>query len=118
MITIIKNGKTTKVSKSAFENFYKGAGWVEKDSDVVSVDYSNKRIEKIKEVRQQETVEEPVEEDESDEDWEAAMQEDDVEKPLSEMNNYELKQKAESLGIDISGLKSNKEIREAIRANS
>ena len=46
------------------------------------------------------------------------MQEDDVEKPLSEMNNYELKQKAESLGIDISGLKSNKEIREAIRANS
>lgn len=120
MITITKNGKTTKVTKAAFENFYKGAGWVEKDSDVISVEIDNKRVEKVKEVRQQEIVEDldSDEEDNSDEDWEAAMQEDDVEKPLSEMNNHELKEKAESMGIDVSGLKSNKELREAIRANS
>ncbi len=116
MITITKNGKTTKVSRSAFENFYKGAGWVEMESDSVSVDYSNKRVEKIKEVRKEESAIE--DEDESDEDWEAAMQEDEVEKPLSEMNNHELRNKAESMGIDVSGLKSNKELREAIRANS
>lgn len=44
------------------------------------------------------------------------MEEEEVEKPLSEMNRQELERKANSLGVDITGLTTNKQIREAIRS--
>ena len=54
--------------------------------------------------------------DEIEEDWDSIEDDEEVSKPISEMNNAELKEYATKLGIDISGLSSNKQLREAIKA--
>lgn len=96
MVVIKKGKKTAKVTKSAYKNFFKGHGWLIDDSGVNEDIKTNESIE-----------------DTSDEDWDEVMEE--VEKPLSEMNKQELEIKAASLGVNINGLTTNKQIRDAIR---
>lgn len=93
MITISKGTKKMEVARSAFENFYKGAGW----------------IENVKPVPQSSS---------DDEDWDDVMEEGYGEKPLSQMNNTELIEKAVSLGLDVDANMTNKRLRELIRGAS
>lgn len=108
MITIAKGKKTMTVTNSAFHNFYENAGWEVKGNvkeDKVVTKSSKKEIEP-----------EPVVEDEaSDEDWEEAMNDEEVEKPLSEMTRAELEVKATELGIEVKKDISNKQLRELIK---
>lgn len=92
------------VPASAFDNFYKGAGWTLADEE-------ERREEEV--LDEEELVDEG---DASEEDEWADVVEDEVEKPLSEMNRSELEAKALSLGVDLTGLTSNKQYREAIKA--
>lgn len=123
MVTIQKNGMSKTVSESAFRNFFKDSGWV------VAGDYSPAlpvEEEKVEEVAVEETVVEnevnepeqqvnDVEEEIADEEWEDAIAEEDVEKPLSEMTRAELVEKAKELGIEVSK-KNNKQLRDEIKA--
>ncbi len=92
MVRISKaNRAPMEVTEGAYENFYKNAGW----RATKSVSHSS------------------VTTDGSDDEWENAMEE--AEKPLSEMNVEELRAKAASLGIDLAGVNSPKQIRDRIR---
>lgn len=99
MIVIEKGAKTLEVSKSAYENFYRNAGWhsVEgSDLDTATVAL-----------------------DDVDEDaWDKALSEEEPTKPLSEMNRAELEAEAKRQGVSLAGLSSNKQIRDALRADA
>lgn len=82
------------VSTAAYNNFYKGAGW--QKIGVVS------------------TVAAKSEEEDEWDGFEEADEE--PSKPLSEMTRYELEAYAAKLGVDLTGLSSNKQYREAIKA--
>ena len=123
IVTIEKNGKTKSVSYAAYCNFFKDAGWVvegEKSPSQPVTEKKSKKAEKQVETVVEETesaVEADVndEEDEiADEEWDEAIAETEVEKPISEMNREELVAKAESLGVKI-GNKSNEQLRKAIK---
>lgn len=123
IVTIEKNGKTKSVSYAAYCNFFKDAGWVVEGEKSPSQPVVEKKGKKAKEevktdvVETENTVEAEVndEEDEiADEEWDEAIAETEVEKPLSEMNREELVEKAKSLGIDVSN-KNNNQIRKAIK---
>lgn len=97
-----------EVSVSAFENFFKNSGWEIAGDKKPATSQSKK--EEVK-------VEEPVEEDNNSEDeWAEAMEEDeDIEKPLSEMNKKELMEYAEKNGISLAGLNTVAQYRQAIQ---
>lgn len=98
MVIISKGEKKLKVTKSAYKNFYKHAGWV---------------VEKEK-VKVQSVIDT---DDTSDEEWDEVMADDEEPtKPLSEMNRAELEEAAKELGVNLVGLSTNKQIREAIKA--
>lgn len=104
MIKIKKGVKVREVPKSAYNNFYKGAGWEIAEPDEETYKEEN-------------PINERNAEDKNEEDEWADYEEDEVEKPLSEMNGTELREKAESLGIDVTGL-TNKQMREKIKNHS
>ena len=108
MINIKKGSKKLRVPSSAYENYYKGFGWKLDDG-----------VENKKYVSQVESqVEDFAQTEDDEEDWDSVVEEDeDVEKPLSEMNHNELKKKAASLGINTAGLNS-KQLREKIKNHS
>lgn len=89
MVKIRKGTRSMEVPKSAFSNFYENAGW--------EMDESSSRDE---------------------EGWDEAIDEYSSEKPLSQMNNTELIEKAISLGLEIDGNLTNKQLREMIRGSS
>lgn len=89
MVKIVKGENKMEVTRSAFDNFYKNAGW--------------------------EVLPEVVSED-SDDEWGEVLKE--YEKPLSQMNNTELIEKAISLGLEINGNVTNRQLREMISAAS
>lgn len=111
-ITINKGDKTLKVMESAFEEYFANQGW--------SISHIVGESVAVEETAPVEPIAEPKMEanDSEEEDWsefEDEGNDEEVEKPLSEMNRSELEEKANSLGIDISEAKSNKQIREIIR---
>ncbi len=111
-VTINKGDKTLVVMKSAFEEYFANQGW--------SISTNVGRSVAVEETAPEKPIAEPKIEanDSEEEDWSEFEDEDndeEIEKPLSEMNRSELEQKANSLGIDISEAKSNKQIREIIR---
>ena len=122
IVTIEKNGKTKSVSYAAYCNFFKDAGWVVEGEDNSPSQPVVKEVESVVEdageAETENTVEaeqnEVVDEEIADEEWEEAIAETEVEKPLSEMNREELVAKAESLGIEI-GNKNNNQLRKAIK---
>nr|DAH85015.1 MAG TPA: HeH/LEM domain [Bacteriophage sp.] len=97
MIKIEKDGKELMVPKSAYNNFYKNAGWTKVGG-------------KKQEAMQFESVD--------DSEWDEALAEEEQEptKPLSEMNRSELEQLARERGISLAGLSNTKQIREAVKA--
>lgn len=106
MIKIKKGQKVMSVPSASYDNFYKNAGWkkVEQESETVYTD----------DVKGEEVII-PVEKEEEvvDDEW-AGYEDEEIEKPLSEMTDAELKEKAASLGIDTKGL-SAKQIRVKIK---
>jgi hypothetical protein len=110
MIKIYKGDRVLNVTKAAYDNYYLNSGWQLKKT----VENSTEASENIINETVEETVEQPIEHDE----WEEAVNETvEVEKPLSEMNRDELTNKAISMGLDISGVTSNKQLRELIKSN-
>lgn len=89
--------KELKVPAAAFNNFYKGAGW-----------------QKVDAVPESASME--AEEDEWDGYEDGEEGDDEFTKPLSEMTRPELEAYAAKLGVDLTGLNSNKQYREAIKA--
>ena len=122
IVTMKKNGKTKSVSYAAYCNFFKDAGWVvegeKSPSQPVAVEEEVEAVaEETVEAETETTVETEENEGEdevADEEWDEAIAETEVEKPLSEMNREELVAKAESLGIKV-GNKNNDQIRKAIK---
>lgn len=106
MVRIKKGTKARVVSLASFHNYYKNSGW-ELCDEVPAKDEPVSEFE--------DNIQESDEDEVSDSEWDEAM-EDEVEKPLSEMNRSELEAKAASLGIDISGLTKNAQIREKIKS--
>ena len=96
MVKIVKDGRELTVPKSAYNNFYKNAGWTEVGGK-----------------RQLEAVE-PAD----DSEWDEALAEEEQEptKPLSEMSRSELEQLARKKGISLAGLSNTRQIREAVKA--
>lgn len=110
MVKIAKGNLVNTVPKSAFDNFFKSQGW-----EMVEGDYTPS----IPIVEEKEVEEVAEEQEENSDEWDEVMDElkdDEVEKPLSDMNKEELISKANSLGMDITGLNTNKQLREAIKS--
>ena len=111
MITIKRDNRTATVTRSAFDNFFKNNGWV----IVGEAEKASPKPDKEKVEKEPEPV---VEQEESEEDWDEVIDElkdDEVEKPLSEMNKSELTAKAKEMGIKIPAGTSNKDLRELIK---
>jgi hypothetical protein len=98
MVKIFKGDKNLTVTKSAFDNYYKNAGWLVKQGNLV-------------------TVKGVVEESKQEDEWDGFDEEAEVEKPLSDMNRDELVEKALSLGIEIPSTVNNKQLRELIKSH-
>lgn len=116
MVELVKDGKVINVPVSSYKNFFKSQGWVMNGEAKPS---PTPIPEKKKETKVEEVVKNEVEEDvddTSDEDWDEVLADEDVEKPLSEMNKKELLDKAASLGMDVSDQLTNKQLREAIKS--
>ena len=108
-VKISKNGMEKEVSVSAFENFFKNSGWEIAGGKKPATSQSKKE-EKVEKV-----VEEPAENNSEDE-WDEVLEEDDeIEKPLSEMNKKELIEYAEEKGISLAGLNTVNQFRQAIQ---
>ena len=120
-VTIEKNGKSKSVSYPVYCNYFQNAGWrvVGEDTPTPSVVENevaeNKADEAENEVTENATdVEDEVDDEIADEEWDEVIAEEEVEKPISEMNRDELISKAESLGIDVAN-KNNNQLRKAIK---
>ena len=124
-VTIVKNGKTKSVSHSIYRNYFENAGWRvvgEENTPTPSVaeevvenevnETENEVNENATDVEENET--ETDEDEVADEEWDEAIAEEEVEKPISEMNRDELVAKAESLGIEV-GNRNNNQLRKAIK---
>ena len=108
-VKISKNGMEKEVSVSAFENFFKNSGWEIAGGKKPANSQSKK--EKV-----EEKVEEPIENN-SDDEWDEVLEDEDIEKPLSEMNKKELIDYAEKNGISLAGLNTVSQFRQAIQEN-
>lgn len=106
-VKISKNGMEKEVSVSAFENFFKNSGW-EIAGDKKPATSQSKKEEK------EEVVEEPVENN-SDDEWDEVLEDEEIEKPISEMNKRELLDYAERNGISLAGLNTVNQFRQAIQ---
>lgn len=121
-VKIVKGGLTKEVSNSAYKNFFKSAGWTLegavkeeiKDDTVVPFPEDN--------VKDSSDSDDLDNSSDSDDDWDEDENDknndddEDVDKPISEMNGTELREFAKLNGIDLTGLSTNKQIREAIKA--
>ena len=106
-VKIFKGDMIKEVSVSSYENFFKNSGWEIAGDKKPATSQSKK--EEVKK-------EEPVEENNNDDEWAEAMEEDeDIEKPLSEMNKKELMEYAEKNGISLAGLSTVAQYRQAIQ---
>lgn len=109
MVKIAKGNMTNIVPQASFENFFKNNGWEVVDDSATPTIVKEKKKE-VKEEKEEEVVQTP---ESTDEEWDEAIEE-EFEKPLSEMSKSELKEKAQSLGIDANGLTSG-QLRDMIR---
>lgn len=114
MIKIRKGSKTLVIPAGAYDTIYAPAGWERADGTKKSVKEPQK-VEKTPEPLEESEEEFEEELDEEDEDVEYVDPEELNEKPLEELDFEELKILAEYLDIDVKGLKSKKDVREAIK---
>ena len=125
-ITITKNNQIKKVPKKTFEDYFKNAGWVEagknpasSNSQEAQEEPSNKKVINNKEKDKVVIPEAPgdSEKDEWDEVLEDEEEEDEeIHKPIAEMNREELIKFAKDNNISLAGLTKNNQFKEAIRA--
>lgn len=122
-VNIQKGNMTKQVSRSLFENFFQNSGWVEVGVNPTSPNVPEvQEGSKNKEIINNKANEEEVNLDQSgtseDDEWAEVMneEEEDIEKPLSEMNRDELIQYAKDHDISLAGLTKNAQFREAIKA--
>ena len=117
MLTITKNGRTKKVSESVFKSVFKDSGWLVVGEQSPTPVISNEQVENNEEVNEvvENNEDENVEDEIPDEAWDEAVAEEEVEKPLSEMNREEMLAKAKELKITAVKSMTNKELREAIK---
>jgi hypothetical protein len=114
MIKIYKNGKTLKVTQSAFNNYYANSGWRLSEA---SPNFEDVKADKKTLKNAESNTNEVDVQDEWEGFDETADAEEEFEKPLSEMNRDELTAKAKSLGLNISNVNSNKQLRELIKSH-
>lgn len=128
-IEIFKDGEKRTVSKSAFENFFKDTGWKAginpASSSNQNVQGELKEDEAIKsmdsEINEQIEYSGESENNSTDEEWDELLSEEeleedeDVEKPISEMNREELIVYADKHDISLAGLTKVSQFRAAIR---
>lgn len=124
-ITITKNNQTKRVSKGSFEDYFKNAGWVEagknpasSNSQEAQEEPSNKKVINNKEEDKDVIPEAPgdSEKDEWDEVLEDEEEDEEIHKPIAEMNREELIKFAKDNNISLAGLTKNNQFKEAIRA--
>lgn len=101
-VEIKKGNKIVSTTEAAYSNFFKSNGW--------------KLVKNLqpKLAKNETKEEEPV----ADNEWDEVIEEEanEIQKPLSEMNRNELIELANSLGVDVSNLNKNAQLREAIKA--
>lgn len=101
MVRITKpNNKPMIVSQAAYEGIYKPAGWLV--SGKVKMEKPAK-------------VQEESEPDYETDDWDSIPEDEESEKSLSEMSMDELRYKAETMGIDVTGITTARQMREKIK---
>lgn len=115
-IKIKKGSKKMSVTTSAYDNFYKNAGWQKDEVDAKSVENESINLDELNDEIGPVLEEEIVDDEVVDDEW-AEYEDEEIEKPLSEMTDAELRKKANSLGINTKGL-SVKQIRERIKNHS
>lgn len=97
MVKITKpNRSSMTVTEAAYENFYKSAGWRTAGA-VKSQDYEHE------------------ESNYGDDDWDSLGEDDYSQKSLSEMSIDELRDKAASMGVDLNGATTAKQIRDRLK---
>lgn len=125
MVTIRKGDHSLRVTRGAFLNLYKPMGYVldgaVEDSNVLPApgegntpgNVHEDPEEDLKDEEDDPEGEDP-DTDEPEDEPEEDPEDDLDEKPLSEMNFKELKARASAMNIDINGMTSKKEVRNAI----
>ena len=128
-IEIFKDGEKRTVSRSAFENFFKDTGWKAGENPA---SYSNQDAQgeskeqntiKTMDSEINDQIEHPAdsESNSTDEEWDELLAEEEfeedeeVEKPISEMNREELIAYADIHDISLAGLTKVSQFRSAIR---
>lgn len=108
-VKIFKGDMTKEVSLSSFENFFKNSGWKIADGKKSAISQPKEKVaEKKEETKEENNIDE----------WEEILSEEEdeeIEKPLSEMNKKELMDYAEKHGISLAGLNTNAQFRQAIQ---
>lgn len=119
MITITKGDMTLRVTRGAFKDIFKAQGFIE----VMPERHSETRAEvsmpspQVTIPLESENTTESVSVQESGEPETEDLSERDLsEIPLSEMNDKQLREYANQLGVDISGITSRKAVRNKIRS--
>jgi len=112
MVTITKNDKKMKVSRSAFKGYFENQGWKIVEGGKKPAD--NKKDEKPV-VETEEVVADDTVDDVDEEDW-SEVEDEEIEKPLSEMTKAELREKATSLGVKFSDDTTKDQLRELVKA--
>lgn len=114
MVEITKNGKTLTVSMGAFKDNFKDQGWKISSKNDTEVEAKSASTSEDFETEDDmpEEVEETEEVDESE--WDE-LEDEDVEKPISEMSKDELREKAASLGLDVPSNCKISQLREMVR---
>lgn len=119
-IKIQKADKIIKVTRSAFLNYFSNMGWTEADEKASGK--PKKEDKKESNINNKEDDSKASNDQKSDapvDEWDEVMNEDDeddedVQKPLSEMSKKELIELANEKGIDTTGMNTN-QIREALK---
>lgn len=127
-IEIFKNGEKRKVSKSAYENFFKDTGWiVAGENPALSISNMTQVEEKNNDIIKSMAEEEKLNQGHSDDsesisdEWDEVLSEEEdeveeeIEKPISEMTRNELIEYAKKNDISLAGLSKTNQFREAIR---
>lgn len=114
MVNITKNGKSLTVSMGAFKDNFKDQGWIISSDNNMEVEADEASTSEDFETEDDmpEEVEETEEVDESE--WDE-LEDEDVEKPISEMSKDELREKAASLGLDVPSNCKVSQLREMVR---
>lgn len=119
MVTIERAGHVLTVTQGAFKALYKPMGYVivgtegEPEASPVPDEVTTPPVDEDGSEDDQTSEEDEVQDDGEDTD-EDQDDEDLEERPLSEMNFKELKAYAKRRGINVNGMSSKKEVREAI----